>query len=86
MNTKDITGVYPTTNNTFNVDADKWMIKKRMDGRKYLFNSTKEQYVSGLFIVKEYQDEGVYSFDYEGKYYFFQLDDDTAIIQFVNDK
>lgn len=72
-------------NNTFKVGNDVWQIKQG-GKRNYLINKTKDTYISGLFPLKGDDNEGIYSFDYDGNYYFMQWDTTSVDIYFVDEK
>lgn len=84
---KDLSGDYQKgTNETFNVDGDQWQICKKGKTQKYLFNVTRNKYISGLFKIKGNDDDSIRSFDYGGNYYFFTIEGDSVIIMFVEEK
>lgn len=87
MEDKNISGVYELhDNSTFRILNDMWEIKtKYTDSNKlYLINRTTDIYISGLFKVKG--EKGFYSFDYQGDYYYINIDDDAVYIEYSNPK
>lgn len=81
----NISGVYPLgANGTFIINGHQWQIRSK-GSRKYIIDNTEDKYISGLFVVKGYEDE-FSSFDYCGGYYIMSTDTNNIYIQFVNEK
>ncbi|WP_156307026.1 hypothetical protein [Sphingobacterium endophyticum] len=80
-----ISGIYPlTVLGTFNIQGHEWQIRTK-GSKKYIIDNTEDKYISGLFQVKNYEDE-FSSFDYAGSFYFLSIDEGYVYIQFVNEK